>query len=309
MADDDKTLPLDEWLTLSQEELAELRRRFALADSETPSLPPIAVQDPAADSRASSRCAEQQLTSPSSGELDDAFRHAHSLSPNDRLKLAARLWSILPPMHRAALVRLQLEDIQQPSLTAPSAGHDDAPARTLRRFLFDRADISGLYSAPRRFDLATIFVVTAAYSLLLGGLTALDFGPLTKIVACGLITLVAAGQALFHQQANPRGVSVIIGATAYALFSLILWLVNWRAVPFSLFFMVVINGLIGGAIMGYIAGVLVGGIFLAADALRRNFLTNATSTDAEPPVDDSDDFTRTAYSHSRLRSPQDDNRR
>ena len=71
--------------------------------------------------------------------------------------------------------------------------------------------------------------------------------------------------------ANPRGVSIVVGAAAYTIISLVLWSIYPRVFPESFLVVAVINGLIGGAVMGYIAGVLVGGVFLAADALRGKF--------------------------------------
>jgi hypothetical protein len=82
---------------------------------------------------------------------------------------------------------------------------------------------------------------------------------------------VAVGQALLLNVANPRGVSIMVGAAAYTIFSLILRSVHPRVFPDSLLFVSVINGLIGGAVLGYIAGVLVGGVFLAADVIRGKF--------------------------------------
>ncbi len=122
--------------------------------------------------------------------VDELHRMALPLEPHERLRLVARLWKTLPADHRAALLTLQLEDARDPH----DATEHFAVGRPIEPFwpkvrerLFDRSHASGLYSAPRRFDLATIFVVMAAYSLLLGGLTALDGlrpAPLVKIAIC-----------------------------------------------------------------------------------------------------------------------------
>lgn len=225
-------------------------------------------------------------------ELEDAFRAAQALDPDERLRLVARLWKMLPADHRAALVTLQLEDAH--------AGSDDSfvyhhgpPIEPIwpkiKERLFDRSHISGLYSAPRRFDLATIFVVTAAYSLLLGGLTAFGAPPLVKVAIGGLVSVIAAAQALFLRVANPRGVSIVTGAVAYTLFSWVVWL----AVPYtfifnSFFFVIVINGIIGGSIMGYLLGTLVGGVFLVADLLRGKFEGRAQADSQETPANDAE---------------------
>jgi hypothetical protein len=217
--------------------------------------------------------------------LDEVHALAESLTHLGRLKLAARLWRTMPPTFRSALLHLQLEDIQNPPRLLPEADPEPS-APTLGRFLFDRTNTSELYSAPRRFDLATIFVVTGAFSLLLGGLTALGAVPAIKIMAVGLLTLVAAGQALFHEQANPRGVSVLIGSAAYTLFTMIMWALYPRWFPDSFFFVVVVNGLMVGGLLGYIAGVLVGGMFLVAERLRGKPSPRETTAN-QPPDEDS----------------------
>ena len=135
MTNDEKRLPLDEWLAPTSEPQGEPPR--------TPS-------------------------------LEEVHRLALVLDPDERLRLVARLWNTLPTDHRAALITLQLEDAQGSregsEYHRPDAAIDPIWPK-LKEWLFDCTQTSGLYSAPRRFDLATIFVVTAAYSLLLGGLS------------------------------------------------------------------------------------------------------------------------------------------
>ena len=215
--------------------------------------------------------------------LDDVHQLAESLEPDDRLELVARLWRSLPREQRASLATMQLDEAQ--------GGIDDFAIEprgpNIWRSLFDPAKTSELYSAPRRFDLATIFVVTAAYSLLFGGLTALDVQPVTKIVLGSLVTIVAAAQALFRQTANPRGVSIVAGAAASTLFLLILWSIypryysDWISVT-------LIVGMIVGGLMGYVAGVLVGGVFLVADALRGKFDRRSLTDSEETPFGGAD---------------------
>jgi hypothetical protein len=281
MAIETDTLPLDDWLKSSDAELAERQRRLAeksnLEEAVRTELHNSAGAVPhPPDDAAPPR---EALRTPT---VDEVHRLAGSLTHLNRLKLAARLWSSLPPTYRSVLIQLQLEDIENPQAIAPSEPPAETSGQTLRRFLFDRTNTSELYSAPRRFDLATIFVVTAAYSLLLGGLSALDFGPEVKFVAVGLLTVVAAGQALFHDQANPRGVSVLIGAAAYTLFTLVMWALHPRLFPNSFFFVVVINGLLFGGLLGYIAGVLVGGMFLVAERLRERLSPQEKVMEEEP---------------------------
>ena len=226
-------------------------------------------------------------------ELDDAYQAAESLDPDERLRLVARLWKMLPADHRAALITLQLEDARNPDDRshphAPQTPSEPNPPdvwQFLYDRLFDRSNISGLYSAPRRFDLATIFVVTAAYSLMFGGLTAMGMPAAVKVIVGGLITVVAAAQALFLRVANPRGVSIVSGSLAQSIMLGILSLAERHAFPEPLFVVVAIYGLIGGAVCGYLAGVLVGGVFLVADALRGKFEGRVQSDTIDKSIPD-----------------------
>jgi hypothetical protein len=45
---------------------------------------------------------------------------------------------------------------------------------------------------------------------------------------------------------------------------------------------VLFSGVVGGAFLGYVAGVLVGGMFLIADVLRRKFSPTVTDEDEDP---------------------------
>jgi hypothetical protein len=141
----------------------------------------------------------------------------------------------------------------------------------LRHVLFDPANTSELYTAPRRFDLATLFVMTAAYSLLFGVLSGFNavfqFGPLPLIILGLVVAVVGAAQALSHGVANPRGVSVVVGGAAFVLFCLLILVIRPQLFEGWLFIDIAL-GLVFAPVLGYFAGVLVGGVFLVADRLR-----------------------------------------
>lgn len=203
--------------------------------------------------------------------LDDVFQTAAQLEPDDRLRLVARLWKSLPADHRAALVTLQLEEVHGDRTHSPvhPTGESANPIwpKVYAR-LFDPQHTSDLYSAPRRFDLATIFVVTAAFSLLLGGMSALDAPPVVMVVVASMLGTVATTQALFRDIANPRGISIVTGAVAFTVMCWIIMASTRYFLPRSFFVNTFIFGIPGGAFFGYLAGTLVGGIFLVADKLR-----------------------------------------
>ena len=150
-----------------------------------------------------------------------------------------------------------------------------------------------LYSAPRRFDLATMLVVTTAFAILFAGMKALDFPVEPFVYFAGLVTTVGIAQSLTYRHYSPRMVSIVVGILYYQLFGIFLFLAADRALP-DIF--VVITGLmcsaILGPIQGYIAGVLVGGTFLAAEVLREvlqavRFVNLGRSQDRENASDES----------------------
>src|SRR3954470_19246843 len=156
---------------------------------------------------------------PIEDRLTEAVEAAQLLEPSDRVRLVTRLWESLPAKHRAEIVWFGIENLQShvEENTGPTVQNPPEPVGFyLHRLLFDPSNTSQLYSAPRRFDLATIFVVTAAYSILFGAISALSdyFGPITKTAVGLLVTIVAVTQAFYKDTANPRGVSVVTGAIA-----------------------------------------------------------------------------------------------
>lgn len=205
--------------------------------------------------------------------VEELHRAAIALSDDGRLRLTVQLWQSLPESHRAALKTLVAEDIADPRnvpndfVFVPTT----QPRWTrLREQLFSADSSSELYAAPRRFDLATIFVVTAAYALLLGGLTALDAPPILKIAFSALAATVAITQAAFQKVANPRGMSIIAGMLVCTVFSALLLRQLWQgsvSLPAAVS-VVFYCGVVGGSVLGYAMGTLVGGIFLVADVLR-----------------------------------------
>jgi hypothetical protein len=202
--------------------------------------------------------------------VDDVHRLAAALDPDEQMQLVVRLWNTLPADQRATLIALQPENLQGSQADFHGVSSEPRPPGLLDK-LFNFGQGSDLYCAPRRFDLATIFVVTAAYSILLGGLTTADAPAGVKVVICVLVTFIAGAQALFISTANPRGVSIMTGAVGWTLISWYAWLSWPKVFPNSFFFVTFIMGVGGGAIMGYLLGALVGGVFLVADALRGRF--------------------------------------
>jgi hypothetical protein len=122
---------------------------------------------------------------------------------------------------------------------------------------------SRVFSAPRRYDLATLFVVTGAYALLFGIMRWADWEPTVFVLVAGFITCVGAAQALLFGGKSPRAASLCVGFAA-GLVVLVFAVVRW---PVE-----VVPGLccplIAIVVFGYMAGVLVGGVFLIAHGIR-----------------------------------------
>jgi hypothetical protein len=127
-----------------------------------------------------------------------------------------------------------------------------------------------LYSVPRRFDLSTIFVVTAAYSIVLGGLSALHAAPVFIAAVAVFVALVGIGQALLFRGLKPRRASILVGAALLDGTILVLLFREGRVLLGDIFLIVVFYTMIG-VICGYVAGVAIGGVFLLADVIRRRY--------------------------------------
>jgi putative addiction module component (TIGR02574 family) len=208
-------------------------------------------------------------------QLDEAFYAARSLEPNDRLRLIARLWASLPRHHWAAPSDSDLDELERRLNQFDTSELDAAPWKILRRVSGNYPDplkpTIKLYSAPRRFDLFTIMIVTAAYAVLLSGMNALRFPPIVSFFVAAFITMVGIGQAALFGGRQPRLASAVSGAVAYFLCWLFFALMNPR---WDIAFMIIpglLLSAIAGSPLGYLAGVLVGGVFLVADVLRQRY--------------------------------------
>lgn len=173
-------------------------------------------------------------------------------------------------------------DVHHPGTTpaTPQVDPSESAWEELMRPLFDPTRASGIYSVPRRFDLATIFVVTAAYSILLGALTALDATPIIKTIVAGFVTIVAVAQASLEKRIHPRGTSILAGSIAFSIIVAIVWLELRRHVPIP-YIAVAIAGVLIGGFFGYLTGTVVGGVFLIADILRGRFERPQPSVDVD----------------------------
>ena len=182
---------------------------------------------------------------------------AESLDSDVRLRLIVGIWSSLPASHSAAPSAKVLAELR-PLLESYDAGHiDKFPWATVKQMMSEgiKASPSKVYSAPRRFDLATIFVVTIAYSLLFGAMKALSFPPAASALVAGFISLIGAGQAFLFRGEQPRTASLVVDAIIYTAAMLLVWIITGPRL-YSTSMMLIMLGytIVGGALLGYLAG-------------------------------------------------------
>lgn len=125
------------------------------------------------------------------------------------------------------------------------------------------------YSTLRRFDLATLFVVTAIYALLLGVLTLLKVSPWASLAVAGLIPLVGIGQAILFRGRRPRLAAALVGLIYFSAWAVLFPWWGLKPLPLDRLSVLLVSCVFFGPLLGYATGGLIGGVFLLADALRR----------------------------------------
>jgi hypothetical protein len=204
----------------------------------------------------------------------ELLAHANSLRPDERLWLMAAVWCALPTSHPVVPSPVKQRELQG-YLDDYAGGRIAAfPWQTVQGLMAGGAYIKSakIYSVPRRFDLATIFVVTLAYSLLFGAMSALSFPPTASAIVAGFILLVGAAQAFLFGGKRPRNASIIAGAVLFLLSITAVWMVLGRRFYGTAELLVTASFTTAcGGMLGYLSGVIIGGVFLVADKLRNRF--------------------------------------
>jgi putative addiction module component (TIGR02574 family) len=204
--------------------------------------------------------------------IEDIVATAQTLSPADRLRLIERLWESIPTPSWPAQHSDELAAAQRRLMESDARWMEPVPWPIVQRLVAEslRSSRPKVYSAPRRFDLATIFIVTVAYSLLFGGMTLLQFPPVASLAVAGFITFVGIGQAILFGGKKPRAASIIVGTVIYGLSMLVYWIIlGPRMYAASELLVAGTLLIIGGGILGYLAGACVGAVFMLAEFMRR----------------------------------------
>lgn len=126
-----------------------------------------------------------------------------------------------------------------------------------------------VFSVPRRFDLVTVLVAMSCFAALFAGLRMMDARPELLAIFGGYLIAVAIGQGIAARWNRPRTASVLVGivlAFGFGIWEMYAWRRGWNR-PGQLM-EVGIWAVMWGSFIGYLAGTLVGGIFLVSHYLR-----------------------------------------
>lgn len=121
-----------------------------------------------------------------------------------------------------------------------------------------------VYTVPRRWSVSTLLVATTLYALLCAGLRLVRAPAQILLVVSAFLVFVAIAQLILPQA--PRLASAFAGVLFFCIGS---WVSAIRHAPAAAMsadaFMVLA---FSGAILGYLAGSILAGIFLLADSLQ-----------------------------------------
>ena len=150
-------------------------------------------------------------------------------------------------------------------------------SRRAQAALFEGRPVAKIYSVPRRFDLSTLFVVSTAFAAMFALLGYLDFSSAAKLACCAFFSGVGLAQAVLYGSRAPRLSSVLAGGMLLSILPIMFYPPRN---PASLVCTIAGLGILGPP-SGYIAGTIVGGIFLVADNLR-NWIARRASRNSIP---------------------------
>lgn len=125
-----------------------------------------------------------------------------------------------------------------------------------------------VYSAPRRYDLATMLVMTTAFALLFAGMKLMDAHIGVFLYLAGLIVVIGVAQSLLSDVFCPRKISIAVGIAYSIVGVVVIVLVFQGSRRFSGPDLLLVLTVISGPAQGYLGGALVAGTFLIADSLR-----------------------------------------
>jgi MFS family permease len=153
--------------------------------------------------------------------------------------------------------------------------YDFKSEQEFRQRMLPQAQVVEQFGVPRRFGIGTILIVMGAASVLLAFLVACGVPAPFVFHLVGFLALIAFAQAILYRGKNPRRASIVAGAIVcpvYAITASIILMaltddLNGRIdIPIYAIFVSVL-----GSLFGYLAGGVVGGIFLIMDQWEQRF--------------------------------------
>lgn len=143
-----------------------------------------------------------------------------------------------------------------------------------------------LFSVPRRFDLATVLVAMLGFAILFAVLRFLDATPRMMAVFGGLFATVGFGQWTAARRGRPRQASIV--AAGLFWFAYYAWLMFMgRDQAFATLGFAAFVAALYSIPTGYLAGTLVGGVFLVSHHLREHDALRRREASADHPRADS----------------------
>ncbi|MCE9544670.1 MAG: hypothetical protein K8T25_04010 [Planctomycetia bacterium] len=129
----------------------------------------------------------------------------------------------------------------------------------------------GTFGAPRRYSLATIFIVTGVCAALLGILRAAGTHPAIIGALVMLLAVVGAAQAILFRGRRPRIASLLAGAVWGVGMCGILCVLDLRAGRIDLGEMKlgVLCFMPFAVLSGYVGGTMVAGVFMLLDSVEK----------------------------------------
>ncbi|HEX6963617.1 MAG TPA: hypothetical protein VF175_17245 [Lacipirellula sp.] len=135
--------------------------------------------------------------------------------------------------------------------------------------------------------MATVLVAMLGYAVLFAGMLLLDAGPGFMGVLASFFAFIAVAQAIAIRWNNPREASILGGALFWAAW--MVWSLSrfWWGLDVCSLGAGAFCGAALGMIFGYMAGALVGGVFLVSHYLRQSQLLHRRTSQSEASKADS----------------------
>jgi len=133
------------------------------------------------------------------------------------------------------------------------------------------------FGVPRRFGMTALFAIVTFYGVVFAVMKSLDFHAIGFTIFAVFLTCVGLGQALLFGGKSPRAASVCVGAVLFPMEIMALIVYDHLSSPDASFsgfdfvgiiFLIVLC-ILAGSLLGYLAGGLIGGVFVLLDLIAR----------------------------------------